>query len=38
MSQTVDAYRAVLEQEIKKWNGYERVLRGDNKQIFEVMP
>lgn len=35
MSQADGAYRVALEQEIKKWNGYERVLRGDNKQIFE---
>lgn len=37
MSQTVNAYRAALEGEIRKWNGYERVLRGDNKKFFEEL-
>jgi hypothetical protein len=34
MSQTVDAYQEALEREIKRWNEYERVLRGDNKKFF----
>jgi len=37
LSQSVDAYREVLEQEIKKWNGYERALRGNDKQFFEEL-
>jgi len=37
MSQSVNAYRAALEGEIKKWNGYERVLRGDDKKFFEEL-
>jgi hypothetical protein len=37
MSQTFDAYQEALEREVKNWNGYERVLRGDNKKFFGVL-
>jgi hypothetical protein len=37
MTKTVNAYRAALEGEIKKWNGYERVLRRDINKFFEEL-
>jgi hypothetical protein len=37
MSQEVDSYREALEEEIKKWSGYERALRLIDRQAFQEL-
>ena len=37
MSQSDTAYRERLEEEIKKWAGYERALRGEDRQFFQEL-
>jgi hypothetical protein len=37
MGKTVPAYRMALEEEINRWNGFERALRKDDREAFEEM-
>ena len=37
MGRTVPSYRIALEEEISRWNGFQRVLRGQDKEIFREM-
>lgn len=37
MGRTVPSYRMILESEIKKWEGFLRALRKDDKAAFEEL-
>ena len=37
MGRTVPSYRMILEREIKKWKGFVRALRADDKAAFEEL-
>ena len=37
MSETVEPYKIVLEQEISRWNGFARALRKDDREAFEKL-
>jgi len=37
MGKTVESYRIALESEIKKWNGFARALRKDDREAFEEL-
>lgn len=37
MGKTVPSYRMALESEIKKWAGFSKALRNDDREAFEQM-
>ncbi len=37
MGRTVESYRMALEDEIRRWNGFERTLRSTDLVAFEVL-
>ena len=37
MGKTVESYRMVLEDEIHRWSGFEKVLRTEDRQAFEAL-
>ena len=37
MGRTVPTYRMVLEQVIRKWDGFRRALRRGDREIFDAM-
>ncbi len=37
MGKTVESYRIALEEEINRWNGFERALRKDDREAFEEL-
>ena len=37
MGKTVPSYRMALENEIKKWDGFSKALRNDDREAFEQM-
>ena len=37
MGKTVPSYRMALENEIKRWDGFSRALRNDDREAFEQM-
>jgi hypothetical protein len=37
VGRTVESYRMALEDEIRQWNGFERVLRSTDHAAFEIL-
>ncbi len=37
MGKTVESYRMALEDEIRRWNGFARALRIEDKEAFEAL-
>jgi hypothetical protein len=37
MGRTVESYRMALEEEIRRWSGFERALRSSDREPFEEM-
>ena len=37
MGKTIPSYRMALESEIKKWEGFSKALRNDDREAFEEM-
>ena len=37
MSATIESYRVALEREIKRWDGFARALRRDDREAFEEL-
>ena len=37
MGRTVESYRMALEDEIRRWNGFAKALRGEDKEAFDVL-
>lgn len=37
MGKTVPSYRMALENEIKRWDGFSKALRNDDREAFEQM-
>ncbi|MGA3112474.1 MAG: hypothetical protein ABSE15_10690 [Candidatus Bathyarchaeia archaeon] len=37
MGKTVESYRMAIEDEIRRWNGFSKALRTDDKEAFEVL-
>jgi hypothetical protein len=37
MGRTVESYRLALEDEIRRWTGFERALRSSDRDAFEVL-
>ena len=37
MGRTVESYRLALEDEIRRWTGFERALRSSDREAFEVL-
>lgn len=37
MGKTVESYRMAIEDEIRRWNGFSKALRTDDKEVFEVL-
>ena len=37
MGKTVESYRMVIEDEIRRWNGFAKVLRKEDREAFEVL-
>ena len=37
MGKTVESYRMALEDEIRRWNGFEKILRSEDKEVFEAL-
>jgi len=37
LGKTVPSYRMALENEIKKWDGFSKALRNDDREAFEQM-
>ena len=37
MGRTVESYRLALEEEIRRWTGFERALRSSDRDAFEVL-
>ncbi len=37
MGKTVESYRMAIEDEIRRWNGFERALRAEDKVAFEAL-
>jgi hypothetical protein len=37
MGRTVESYRLALEEEIRRWRGFEKALRSDDKEAFEAL-
>ncbi len=37
MGKTIESYRMAIEDEIRRWNGFSKALRTDDKEAFEVL-
>ncbi len=37
MGKTVESYRMVIEDEIRRWNGFVQALRREDREAFEVL-
>ena len=37
MGKTVETYRIALEDEIRRWNGFARVLRREDREAFQTL-
>ncbi len=37
MGRTVESYRIALEDEIRRWNGFAKALRSDDKAAFDAL-
>jgi hypothetical protein len=37
MGKTVESYRMALEDEIRKWNGFAKTLRTEDREAFEAL-
>jgi hypothetical protein len=37
MGKTVESYRIALEDEVQRWNGFNKALRSDDKEAFEQL-
>jgi hypothetical protein len=37
MGKTVETYRMALEDEIRRWNGFTKALRSEERQAFETL-
>jgi hypothetical protein len=37
MGKTVESYRIALEDEIRRWNGFEKALRTEDRAAFEAL-
>ena len=37
MGKTVESYRMALEDEVRRWNGFAKALRIDDKEAFEAL-
>ena len=37
MGKTVESYRMALEDEIRRWNGFAKALRTEDREAFEVL-
>jgi hypothetical protein len=37
MGKTVESYRMALDDEIRKWNGFSKVLRSEDREAFDVL-
>jgi len=37
MGKTVESYRMALEDEIRRWNGFAKTLRTEDKEAFETL-
>lgn len=37
MGKTVESYRMALEDEIRRWNGFEKALRTEDREAFEEL-
>ena len=37
MGRTVESYRLALEDEIRRWRGFEKALRSDDKEAFDAL-
>ncbi len=37
VGKTVESYRMVIEDEIRRWNGFVKALRREDKEAFEVL-
>ncbi len=37
MGKTVETYRMALEDEIRRWNGFAKALRSEDKEAFETL-
>ena len=37
MGKTVESYRMALEDEIRRWNGFAKTLRTEDKEAFEAL-
>jgi hypothetical protein len=37
MGKTVESYRMALEDEIRRWNGFARALRAEDREAFEAL-
>jgi hypothetical protein len=37
MGKTVESYRTPLEDEIRRWNGFRKVLRTEDREAFEAL-
>jgi hypothetical protein len=37
MGKTVESYRMALEDEIRRWNGFSKALRSEDREAFEAL-
>ncbi len=37
MGRTVESYRMALEEEIRRWNGFAKALRSEDKEAFDAL-
>jgi hypothetical protein len=37
MGRTVESYRMALEEEIRRWNGFAKALRSEDKEAFDAI-
>ncbi len=37
MGKTIESYRMALEDEIRRWNGFSKALRAEDKEAFDVI-
>ncbi len=37
MGKTVESYRMALEEEIRRWNGFAKALRAEDREAFEAL-
>jgi hypothetical protein len=37
MGKTVESYRMAIEDEIRRWNGFAKALRSEDREAFEIL-